>query len=78
MIFYSIINWMPVLFKEADMPPHLGPVVSGLFALGGVGAMLNGCVTRHICCHFLFQKFKGLVILATHNDNLSDTTIVIF
>jgi AAHS family 4-hydroxybenzoate transporter-like MFS transporter len=47
MIFYSIINWMPVLFKEADMPPHLGPVVSGLFALGGVGAILNGWLMDH-------------------------------
>lgn len=47
MIFYGIMNWMPVLFKEADMPPHLGPVVSGLFALGGVGAMLNGWLMDH-------------------------------
>lgn len=29
------------------MPPHLGPVVSGLFALGGVGAMLNGWLMDH-------------------------------
>lgn len=47
MIFYGIMNWVPVLFKEADMPPHLGPVVSGLFALGGVGAMLNGWLMDH-------------------------------
>ncbi|WP_165381172.1 MFS transporter [Acinetobacter bouvetii] len=55
MIFYSIINWMPVLFKEAGMPPHLGPVVSGLFALGGAGAMLNG---------WLMDYFNGNHVIA--------------
>lgn len=55
MIFYGIINWMPVLFKEAGMPPHLGPAVSGLFALGGIGAMLNG---------WLMDRFNGNRIIA--------------
>lgn len=55
MIFYSIISWMPVLFKEAGMPPHLGPVVSGLFALGGAGAMLNG---------WLMDYFNGNHVIA--------------
>lgn len=55
MIFYGIVNWMPVLFKEAGMPPHLGPVVSGLFALGGVGAMLNG---------WFMDRFNGNYVIA--------------
>ncbi|WP_205683553.1 MFS transporter [Acinetobacter sp. SA01] len=55
MIFYSIVNWMPVLFKEVGMPPHLGPIVSGLFALGGIGAMLNG---------WLMDRFNGNYVIA--------------
>lgn len=55
MIFYGIVNWMPVLFKEAGMPVHLGPIVAGLFALGGVGAMLNG---------WLMDRFNGNYVIA--------------
>ncbi len=55
MIFYGIMNWMPVLFKEAGMPDHLGPIVSGLFALGGIGAMLNG---------WFMDRFNGNYVIA--------------
>lgn len=55
MIFYSIVNWMPVLFKEAGMPSNLGPIVSGLFALGGIGAMLNG---------WFMDRFNGNYVIA--------------
>lgn len=41
-IFYGVINWMPLLFKEAHMPESLGSIVTGLFALGGLGAIANG------------------------------------
>ncbi|MDK4565514.1 MFS transporter, partial [Kingella kingae] len=49
-IFYAMINWMPVIFKEAQMPVDLGPKISGLFALGGLGAIANG---------YLMDKFNG-------------------
>lgn len=55
MIFYGIVNWMPVLFKEAGMPAHLGPLVAGLFALGGVGAMVNG---------WFMDRFNGNYVIA--------------
>ncbi|PSJ81429.1 MFS transporter [Neisseria iguanae] len=54
-IFYAMINWMPVLFKEADMPPELGPRVSGLFALGGLGAIASG---------YLMDRFNGNKLIA--------------
>lgn len=41
-IFYGVMNWMPLLFKEANMPKELGSIVTGLFALGGLGAIANG------------------------------------
>ena len=41
-IFYSLINWMPLLLKDAGLSPHNATLVSALFPLGGVGAVLFG------------------------------------
>lgn len=41
-IFYALINWMPVLFKEAGLPTQTATLISALFPLGGVGAILFG------------------------------------
>ena len=38
-IFYALINWMPVLFKDAVW---WAATISPLFPLGGVGAVLFG------------------------------------
>ncbi|WP_274585215.1 MFS transporter [Neisseria leonii] len=54
-IFYAMINWMPVLFKEAGMPAEWGPRISGLFALGGLGAVFNG---------YLMDRFNGNKLIA--------------
>ncbi|MDO4997394.1 MAG: MFS transporter [Neisseria sp.] len=54
-IFYAMINWMPVLFKEANMPAELGPRISGLFALGGLGAIASG---------YLMDRFNGNKLIA--------------
>lgn len=54
-IFYAMINWMPVLFKEANMPAELGPRISGLFALGGLGAIASG---------WLMDRFNGNRLIA--------------
>lgn len=54
-IFYAMINWMPVLFREAHMPPELGPKIAGLFALGGLGAIANG---------WLMGRYNGNKLIA--------------
>jgi MFS transporter, AAHS family, 4-hydroxybenzoate transporter len=41
-IFYALINWMPVLFKDAGMDPRTATLISALFPLGGVGAVFFG------------------------------------
>ena len=38
-IFYSLINWMPVLFKDAGIAPKEASMIAALFPLGGVGAV---------------------------------------
>lgn len=41
-IFYALVNWMPVLFKDAGLAPKTATLISALFPLGGVGAILFG------------------------------------
>jgi MFS transporter, AAHS family, 4-hydroxybenzoate transporter len=41
-IFYALINWMPVLFKDAGLDPRSGTLISAVFPLGGVGAIVFG------------------------------------
>jgi AAHS family 4-hydroxybenzoate transporter-like MFS transporter len=43
-IFYASINWMPILLKEAGLNPQHATLISALFPLGGVGAVLCGAL----------------------------------
>ncbi|MDO4436105.1 MAG: MFS transporter [Cardiobacteriaceae bacterium] len=52
-LFYSIINWLPSLSTAAQLSPEQGSRISGLFALGGLGAIVAGQLMRHIEGHGL-------------------------
>lgn len=54
-IFYALINWMPILFRDAGLSPQAAALISALFPLGGVGAILFG---------FLMDRFNGNLIIA--------------
>lgn len=54
-IFYALINWMPVLFKEAGLEPRTSTLIAALFPLGGVGAVLFG---------WLMDRFNANRIIA--------------
>jgi AAHS family 4-hydroxybenzoate transporter-like MFS transporter len=41
-IFYALINWMPILFKDVGLDAQTATLISALFPLGGVGAVLFG------------------------------------
>ena len=41
-IVYGLVNWMPVLFKEAGIPPSQAAIIAALFQLGGIGAIFFG------------------------------------
>ena len=41
-IFYASINWMPILLKDAGLTPQRATLISALFPLGGIGAVLSG------------------------------------
>ena len=54
-IFYALINWMPLLFKDAGLEPQTAALISALFPLGGVGAILFG---------WLMDRFNANMIIA--------------
>ncbi|MTV36866.1 MFS transporter [Duganella radicis] len=41
-IFYALVNWMPVLFRETGLSSRDATMVAALFPLGGVGAVALG------------------------------------
>ncbi len=54
-IFYALINWMPVLFKDAGLDPKTATLIAALFPLGGVGAVFFG---------WLMDRFNANRIIA--------------
>jgi len=54
-IFYALINWMPLLFKDAGLDPKTATLIAALFPLGGIGAVAFG---------WLMDRFEGDRILA--------------
>ena len=54
-IFYALINWMPILFKDAGVEPGTATLISALFPLGGFGAVFSG---------WLMDRFNGNRIVA--------------
>jgi AAHS family 4-hydroxybenzoate transporter-like MFS transporter len=54
-IFYALINWMPILFKDAGVETRSATLIAALFPLGGCGAILFG---------WLMDRFNGNLIIA--------------
>ena len=54
-IFYALINWMPILFKDAGLDPRSATLIAALFPLGGCGAVLFG---------WLMDRYDGNWIIA--------------
>ena len=54
-IFYALINWMPILFKDAGVDARSASLISALFPLGGCGAILFG---------WLMDRFNANKIIA--------------
>lgn len=42
LIYYSIVNWMPLLLREAGVDAGSATLVAALFPLGGLGAIFAG------------------------------------
>jgi AAHS family 4-hydroxybenzoate transporter-like MFS transporter len=55
-IFYALINWMPILFKDAGVDARSATLIAALFPLGGCGAIAFG---------WLMDRFNANKIIAT-------------
>ncbi|WP_321910247.1 MFS transporter [Paraburkholderia sp. J11-2] len=55
-IFYGLVNWMPVLLKDAGLSPQRAALISALFPLGGAGTVL---------CGMLMDRFNPNRVVAT-------------
>jgi AAHS family 4-hydroxybenzoate transporter-like MFS transporter len=47
-IFYGLVNWMPVLLKDAGLSPQRAAIVAALFPLGGAGTVLCGMLMDRV------------------------------
>lgn len=65
-IFYSLINWMPLLLKDAGLSAQNATLVSALFPLGGVGAVLFA---------WLMDRYNANAVIAV---GFALTTVTIF
>jgi AAHS family 4-hydroxybenzoate transporter-like MFS transporter len=54
-IIYALINWMPILLKDAGLSLKNATLISALFPLGGVGAVL---------CGALMDRFNANLVIA--------------
>jgi MFS transporter, AAHS family, 4-hydroxybenzoate transporter len=54
-IFYALINWMPILFRDAGLSPSTAALITALFPLGGLGAIFSG---------WLMDRFNANIIIA--------------
>jgi AAHS family 4-hydroxybenzoate transporter-like MFS transporter len=55
-IFYALINWMPILFKDAGVDARSATLIAALFPLGGCGAVAFG---------WLMDRYNANKIIAT-------------
>ncbi|MBI2309115.1 MAG: MFS transporter [Rhodocyclales bacterium] len=63
-IFYSLINWMPVLFKDAGLSPKDATLIAALFPLGGIGAIVSGWLMDRFNADRVVAACYGLAALA--------------
>jgi MFS transporter, AAHS family, 4-hydroxybenzoate transporter len=54
-IFYALVNWMPILFRDTGLDPRTAALIAALFPLGGVGAILFG---------WLMDRFNANLVIA--------------
>ncbi|MDO5103319.1 MAG: aromatic acid/H+ symport family MFS transporter [Lautropia sp.] len=63
-VFYSLINWMPVLFKEIGMQPRHATLITAIFPLGGVAAVLLGWLMDRYDANHVIALGYGLTAVS--------------
>jgi AAHS family 4-hydroxybenzoate transporter-like MFS transporter len=63
-IFYALINWLPLLLKEAQIAPRTATLITSLFALGGFGALVSGWLMDRRDADWTVAAFYALTALS--------------
>ena len=63
-IFYAMINWLPLLLKEAQIAPTTATLIASLFALGGFGALVSGWLMDRYDADGIVAIFYALTALS--------------
>ena len=74
-IFYALINWMPILFKDAGIDSRTATLISALFPLGGVGAILFGWFMDRYNANWIIAIGYGLTAIFVYAIGQSVGTI---
>jgi AAHS family 4-hydroxybenzoate transporter-like MFS transporter len=83
-IFYALINWMPLLFKEIGLDPKSATLISALFPLGGCGAILFGWLMDRLNANLIVAVGFALTALfiygigLTAGSNVSRLMLLVF
>ncbi len=65
-IFYGLINWMPILFKESGVPAQQATLIAALFPLGGFGAIFFGWLMDRYNANIIIVAGYALTALAVY------------
>lgn len=82
-IFYALINWMPVLLAEGGLTPERATLISALFPLGGVGAVFFGWLMDRFNANRIIALGFALTAVALYAigqavGNLGALVVVVF
>ena len=65
-IFYALINWMPILFRDAGLAPSTAALITALFPLGGLGAIFSGWLMDRLNPNIIIAVCFALTALAVY------------
>ncbi|NOG72297.1 aromatic acid/H+ symport family MFS transporter [Roseicella sp. DB1501] len=61
-IFYALVNWMPILFRDSGLAPQEAALIAALFPLGGIGAIASGWLMDRLDANLVIAA--GFVLTA--------------
>ena len=61
-IFYALVNWMPILFRDSGLAPREAALIAALFPLGGIGAIASGWLMDRLDANLVIAA--GFVLTA--------------
>jgi len=70
-VFYALVNWMPILLKDAGIEASTATLISALFPLGGVGAVAFGLLMDRFNPNWIIAIGYALTAILVYAIGLS-------